>query len=135
MSVTAWIAQVSAYGLEVVKQDLAVFESVILLLTPKNSDIPLILNLSELTSKQIELLEEITSDASKVCSYWTVSDIEVLKELKQNFPQNYERLRTSLYSIVANEKNCSYFDFGKSWDWVSYILRDGRSMDMSSSIY
>lgn len=27
------------------------------------------------------------------------------------------------------------FDFGKSWDWVSYILRDGRSMDMSSFIY
>lgn len=135
MSVTAWLQQVSESGLEVIKNDLETFESVIWLLTPKNTDIPLISDLSELTSEQIELLAEITLDANEICNYWTGSDAEVLEELKQNSPQHYERLKTKLFSIVMSEKNCSDLDFGKDWDWVSYILRDGRSMDRSSCTY
>jgi Domain of unknown function (DUF1877) len=40
----------------------------------------------------------------------------------------FERLKPDLYAIVANEKQCANLDFGKAWDWIGYILRDGQSM-------
>jgi hypothetical protein len=52
MSVTAWLQQISASGLEIIKNDLEIFEQVIRYLVPVNSDMPLIADIAELLPSQ-----------------------------------------------------------------------------------
>jgi hypothetical protein len=128
MSVTAWLQQISARGLEMIKNDLAIYEQVIFYLEPVNSDSPVIADISELTLSQIEILEYLTADLSGVVNCWTDWDVKVLEDLRRDYPEMFERLKPDLYAIVANEKQCANLDFGKAWDWIGYILRDGQSM-------
>lgn len=88
MSVTASLHQISEAGLDIIRKDLVIYEYVILFLVPKDSDLPLISDISELTPEQRQVLEEITSDANEVCNVWTDWDVEVLVDLKQDFPQD-----------------------------------------------
>lgn len=129
MSVTASLHQISEIELDIIRKDLVIYEYVICFLVPKDSDLPLISDISELTPEQRQVLEEITSDVNEVCNVWTDWDVEVLVDLKQDFPQEYNHWRQSLYSIVSSAINCSYLDLGQAWDWVSYVLRDGQSMN------
>jgi Domain of unknown function (DUF1877) len=128
MSVTAWLQQISARGLEMIKNDLAIYEQVIFYLEPVNSDSPVIADISELTSSKIKILEYLTADLSGVVNCWTDWDVKVLEDLRRDYPEMFERLKPDLYAIVANEKQCADLDFGKAWDWIGYILRDGQSM-------
>jgi hypothetical protein len=129
MSVTAWLQQISASGLAIIKNDLEVFEQVIFYLEPVNSDSPVIADISELTSSQIEMLKYLTADLSGVVNCWTNWDIEVLEDLRRDYPETFDRLKPNLYEIVANEKSCAHLDLDRAWDWVSYIFRDGQSID------
>jgi hypothetical protein len=129
MSVTAWLQQISASGLEIIKNDLEIFEQVIRYLVPVNSDMPLIADIAELPPSQIEMLKELDADLDAVCNHWTDWDVKVLEDFRRDAPETYERVKLNLYAIVANEKPCADLDFGKAWDWVSYILRDGQPID------
>lgn len=129
MSVTALLRQITKTGLDILQKDLEIYEDIIAELAPKNTDIPLIADISELTLEQRQILDEITSDANEVCNVWTEWDVEMLVDLKRYCPKNYERWKQSLYSIVCSEKNCSYLYLGQAWDWVSYVLRNGQAMN------
>lgn len=129
MSVTSCLTQISEIELDIIRQDLVIYEYVIGFLEPKDSDLPLISDISELTPEQRQVLEEITSDVNEVCNVWTDWDVEVLVDLKQDFPQEYNYWRQSLYSIVSNNKNRSHLYLGQAWHWISYVLRDGQSMN------
>lgn len=129
MSVTASLTQISATGLEIIRKNLVIYEDLIFYLDPKNTDMPLISDISDLTVEQRQILDEITSVPNEVCNVWTAWDVETLVDLKLYCPQDDEHWKQSLYSIVCSEKNCSYIDFGQDWDWVSYVLRGGQSMN------
>jgi Domain of unknown function (DUF1877) len=129
MSVTAWLQQISASGLEMIKNDLEILDQVIFYLEPVNSDSPLIADISELTSSQIEMLKYLTADLSRVVNHWTAWDIKALEDLRRDYPETFERLKPDLYLIVTNEKQCANVDLGKAWDWISYIFRNGQSMN------
>lgn len=135
MSVTAWLRQITKIGLDILQKDLEIYEDIIVELAPKNTDTPLIADISELTLEQRQILDEITSDVNEVCNVWTEWDVEVLVDLKRYCPKNYECWKRSLYSIICSEKNCSDLYLGQAWHWISYVLRDGQSMNYLDYIY
>ena len=96
MSVTAQLNQITKTGLDILQKDLVIYEDVIVDLAPKNTDIPLIADISELTLEQRQILNEITSNANEVCNVWTEWDVEMLVDLKRDCPKNYERWKTEL---------------------------------------
>ncbi|MDX2241829.1 MAG: DUF1877 family protein [Leptolyngbyaceae cyanobacterium bins.302] len=134
MSVTAWLQHISAKGLQRTKKDPEVFEQVIMDLSPAGSDAPLISSLSELTSAQIDVLKEITSEIDLVLNRWSIYDVEVLEDLKSIFPEIYARLKPELYLIVSDEKDCSYLDLNRAWSHVSSLFLYGTSMEPSTFV-
>ena len=61
-------------------------------------------------------------------------DIEVLEDLKSISPETYERLKSELYAIVEDEKDCLHLDLGRGWSHVSSLLQYGTSMKPSTLV-
>jgi Domain of unknown function (DUF1877) len=129
MSMIGWLRHISANGIQRTKENHKFLREVIFSISPVNTESPLILDISELTSYQISILREITSDIYSVCNRWTERDIENIEYLKENNAEIYEYLKPDLFSIVTDEKDCFYLELGTAWDMITHLLTCGISME------
>ena len=97
-----------------------------------DEDVEVIVDLSELTSGQLRLLNKITSEPTSVVGQQTLWDMEILEDFKKYEPEDYERLKQDLYVAVVDEKRCERLDMSWSWAYVSSLFRYGQQMDQLS---
>jgi hypothetical protein len=129
MSVIGWHRHISANGLQRTKENPELWRQVISGISHANSESPLILNVSELTSCQISILREVAPDLNYVCNRWTERDIENIEFLRNYNLELYEHIKSDLFQIVMDEKDCCYLEVGTGWDVINYVFRRGTLME------
>jgi Domain of unknown function (DUF1877) len=129
MSVIGWLHHISANSLQRIKENSEFLRDVIYGISPVNTESQLILDISELTSYQASILQEITPRPQAVCNLWTKRDIENIEFMKKHNPETYKYLKPDLFSIVMDEKDCFYLELGTGWGMISYLFTCGILME------
>jgi hypothetical protein len=124
MSVLCSLTQISAHLLEIMKEHppvLELFRSVEL----TDGESEKIDNIYGLPSNYIHLLNEVLAEPTQAAGQLTLWDLEEAENWRQEYPEEYERIKSKFYQILIEGKTALILDLGKAWDAIGYIFRGG----------
>jgi Domain of unknown function (DUF1877) len=130
MSVLCSLKQVSTDLLQKIIETpalLELFENVI----PIDSEEEKIENIHELSPEYVQLLEEIWLAPEQAIGQLTLWDLEEVDHWRGNYPEEYQLLKSEIYSIMIEGKTAPVLELGQSWDALGYIFR-GRALYSST---